>query len=410
MLGVPQKLILLIGLIALVIFGVFAFFTSTATNLVVGGIAWIILLLIAFFLFLFCLFVLVEWKSYPRFKIAFGIILALLVGAIIILGVIYKPFNSSTLNFMYGVGPETDPNLIPPPFPISQEAEDTLNLDQYLPPVMNQGPCNCCWAVSTATVLHARLRKQGVGAPSSSLQNTCNQNNYLVSVQQLLDLQGSGCAPPTLFVGATEFSGYNQAANHNIFSEACVPYYAGGNCNHNCSEPFAGANNTLACFSPNPYTRNSCDTKSGGQAGTPSPQVKVTQVYSISGEDNMKKDLTVNGPITCLLATFQTDGKTKSAWQLSGSGTGLFGDYGNIISPNYIATPAQDGQGYNNNLRTGAHSITVVGYGYAQGIKYWKIQNSWGNWWGNSGFLQIERGVNAWGIETACSAGLVEIV
>ncbi|KAM5588003.1 ervatamin-B-like [Rosa sericea] len=42
------------------------------------------------------------------------------------------------------------------------------------------------------------------------------------------------------------------------------------------------------------------------------------------------------------------------------------------------------------------HSVTVIGYGTTEdGIKYWLVKNSWGEHWGEGGYMRICRGVNA---------------
>merc|ERR1712127_491492 len=46
------------------------------------------------------------------------------------------------------------------------------------------------------------------------------------------------------------------------------------------------------------------------------------------------------------------------------------------------------------------HAVTVVGYGTdaATGLKYWLIKNSWGESWGEGGFIRLQRGVAMCGI------------
>jgi len=44
------------------------------------------------------------------------------------------------------------------------------------------------------------------------------------------------------------------------------------------------------------------------------------------------------------------------------------------------------------------HAVAVVGYGSEDGIDFWLIKNSWGDWWGEKGFIKLKRGVNACGI------------
>jgi C1A family cysteine protease len=50
------------------------------------------------------------------------------------------------------------------------------------------------------------------------------------------------------------------------------------------------------------------------------------------------------------------------------------------------------------------HAVIVVGYGKAaDGTKYWIIKNSWGTWWGEGGYIRLERDTNACDIVNAYS-------
>ncbi|VDM40521.1 unnamed protein product [Toxocara canis] len=53
------------------------------------------------------------------------------------------------------------------------------------------------------------------------------------------------------------------------------------------------------------------------------------------------------------------------------------------------------------------HAAEVIGFGEENGIKYWIMKNSWGEWWGEDGFFRIERGTNACQIETFATSAAV---
>ncbi len=52
------------------------------------------------------------------------------------------------------------------------------------------------------------------------------------------------------------------------------------------------------------------------------------------------------------------------------------------------------------------HAVLLVGYGtdFTTGLDYWKVKNSWGTSWGESGYIRIERSrANLCGVLDAAS-------
>jgi cathepsin B len=47
----------------------------------------------------------------------------------------------------------------------------------------------------------------------------------------------------------------------------------------------------------------------------------------------------------------------------------------------------------------GGHAVKFVGWGVDNGVKYWKVANSWNPYWGEKGYFRIARGSNEGGIE-----------
>ena len=107
---------------------------------------------------------------------------------------------------------------------------------------------------------------------------------------------------------------------------------------------------------------------------TPYPQITIDDYGSISGQKAMQKEIYARGSIACGI------------------------DAGPIL--NYttgVATGAGEGVD---------HVISVVGWGVEDGTSYWIVRNSWGEYWGEMGYVRVAFG--ALMVEEQCAWATVK--
>merc|ERR1739848_176940 len=134
--------------------------------------------------------------------------------------------------------------------------------------------------------------------------------------------------------------------NTGIVTDNCFPYSAGSGTAPQCE---------ASCADSEAFTK-----------------FKAQNAYTVSGVDNMQKEVMTHGPIQAAFMVYSSFMSYKS---------GVYKKHMWEVVPK------------------GGHAIKIVGWGNEDGNDYWLVANSWGPTWGLEGYFKIIRGTNACGIE-----------
>mmetsp|Transcript_29103 Transcript_29103/g.65135 ORF Transcript_29103/g.65135 Transcript_29103/m.65135 type:complete len:461 (-) Transcript_29103:218-1600(-) len=258
--------------------------------------------------------------------------------------------------------------------------------------------CGCCYAFGSLHTLQDRIKiaRALQGADDVSSIGRRLQPDYIAAVQVLLNCNEKACS------GGSAAGAWGWVKDFGgVPVEGCQRYEARDDktCEpvsvcHDCmgTENWSPTNPEYHCFPvPGDAPAEVPCFGDGTCAVQPYPRLGVEDFGAIEQFDEaaMRLEIAARGPIACAVdAEAFLDFKPED---------GILED-----PPEIAARKARVGAMAPNSKNGTDHIIEIVGWGAENGVPYWEVRNSWGEYWADGGFVRVRRGRNDLLIESDC--------
>uniref|UniRef100_A0A7S4A6E7 Peptidase C1A papain C-terminal domain-containing protein n=2 Tax=Pelagomonas calceolata TaxID=35677 RepID=A0A7S4A6E7_9STRA len=221
----------------------------------------------------------------------------------------------------------------------------TMSRNQHIPQY-----CGSCWAHGSVSALADRVK----------IARKAKGVDLNPSVQHILNCGGGGSCHGGSVDGPYQWLHKLSKEGKGISLETSNPYLA---CSSESKDGICKGQD-WSCSDINVARTCSTFPSAGGfcAAIADYPQITIDDYGSISGQKAMQKEIYARGPISC--------GIDASAILEYQSGIAV----------------------HKGLLETVDHVISVVGWGKENDQQYWIVRNSWGEYWGEMGYIRVAFG------------------
>jgi len=235
----------------------------------------------------------------------------------------------------------------------------TMSRNQHIPQY-----CGSCWAHGAVSALADRIK----------IRRKARGPDINPSVQHMLNCNQLGSCHGGFVDGPYQWiHKISKKTGTGISYESAQPYMA---CTSDSKEGFCPSAD-WSCTPANIARTCSTFSDNGGFCAGLSryPNITISEYGSIQGQDAMMKEIFNRGPISCGI----------DADPLRTYTNGIVTKKGEMVD----------------------HVISVVGWGTDETLgKYWIVRNSWGEYWGELGYVRVKFGALL--VEDQCSWAMLD--
>ncbi len=249
-------------------------------------------------------------------------------------------------------------------------AENWPQCAKMIGDIRDQSNCGCCWAFAGAEAASDRMciATNATLMMPLSAQDVCFCGSWDGCDGGMIDtpwshIKNSGAVTGGQFKGTGPFG-------EGFCSDFSLPH-----CHHHGpqgSDPYPAEGQPGCPKESSPSCPRKCDAAaSGSHKDFEADKYTFSgHMETASGEEGIQRMIMEGGPVETAFT--------------------VYSDFENYAGGIYHHV---------NGTMAGGHAVKFVGWGVENGVKYWKVANSWNPWWGEKGYFRIVRGTNEGGIE-----------